>query len=95
MRVLITGCGLFDQNAERWVWGDLWEVWDTYVFNAVLHEGQTSWSYGVPEALKTRNFLLINHEANNYFERRGVIVVPKLDARLNFTAMKYLQGDPS
>lgn len=82
---IITGCYLVAGNKK--VHGDLHAGGQCYVFNAVLDEhGQASWLHGPFE--EGHRALLIHPNAD-YWERRGVIVIPKMNATLNQGAADY------
>lgn len=90
MKCIITGCCLIDATDGWAVWGDLWEVADTYVFNACLPaETEAAWQKNpiIPAHLKS----LTIHAGARYFERRGVIVVSLIDATLNKVAEEYIK----
>lgn len=87
-KCLITGCELYDHTQDRWVHGDLHRIGSSYVFNAVLYDGEAHWMYDTPLP-KWAKALHIDNGAP-YFERRGIIVVGILDAELNEHAKKYL-----
>ena len=84
---LITGCYLYNVTDARHCWGDLHEVGDCYVFNAVLFEGETFWESNNPFGK-----ILNLRDGAPYFERRGVIIVPKSYAYLNSAGASYIQG---
>lgn len=89
---LITGCALV--TAHGTAWGDLHALGDCYVFNAVLDErGEVSWSAAgcpieVTPLVKTATF--IENPRFDWFERRGVIIMPKAAVQFNPTACLYL-----
>lgn len=91
MRCLITGCALVSVQEGWATWGDLFEVGDTYVFNAMLHKGEALRSYQRPVPYELKQLLIHESFAPTYFERRGVIVISKADASLNATAKEYLK----
>lgn len=94
MKTLITGCDVVDSQEHRWVHGDLHEIGDTYVFNAVLdNRGQSNWSYEDWDSVITSRALIL-HPATNvrFFERRGVLVIAKSDATLTDAAKEYIRG---
>ena len=83
---IITGCDLIAGN--RKAHGDLHAGGQCYVFNAVLdNHGQTSWLYRPFE--EGHRFLSL-HEGADYWERRGVIVIPKMNATFNQAAADYI-----
>lgn len=85
MRCLITGCYLYNIADDNHCYGDLHEVGDCYVFNAVLREAQARWEGGNPFGK-----ILNLRDGAPYFERRGVIIVPKSYTYLNSTAGDYI-----
>lgn len=92
--VLITGSCLYVPLEQKYVWGDLWECGDVYIFNACLNDDvDSNWSYGTYNGINTEKSLIVS--GCSYFERRGVIVIAKSDAVLNETAKRYLEGLPS
>ena len=88
-RCIITGCALVDIARDAWVWGDLHEEGDCYVFNACLDNGETDWRYtDAPSA---------SREVQLYgvpFERRGVIVFAKSRGQLNAAAQAHIDTAP-
>lgn len=87
-RCLITGCELIDPDQGKWCHGDLWVEGGCYVHNAVLVDGEAAWKYDEPPT-GTKAVIVCT---DDYFERRGVIVVEILDAELNALAREYI-GD--
>lgn len=81
-KCIITGCQLPTPHFTQH--GDLWELAEVYIFNAV----------GEPdhERSVTSDKVLEIHdqEHENYFERRNVYVVSKLEATLNGAARAYI-----
>lgn len=90
MKCLITGCALIREGDDAVVWGDLFEVGDTYVFNACLNHGEAAWQFypdnNVPLHIKS-----LTCDDRQFFERRGVIVVAKANASLNQAAKDYIK----
>jgi hypothetical protein len=85
-KCLITGCDLVDQLAFRWCHGDLHLVGSTYVFNACLTpQGETAWQEGLEPQLD--NYITVD----DYFERRGVIVIAEGDGLLSAAALEYVR----
>jgi len=84
MTCLITGCALI--SFEGTAWGDLHRIEGTYIFNAVLKNGETAWDYLVHEHDKVVDCT----SCNEYFERRGVICFSAYEATLNDVAEEYL-----
>jgi hypothetical protein len=80
---IITGCDI--QILMHWQHGDLWELADCYIFNAVgdMQHGDRFSS--------EHNCLLVQEDLHhNYFERRNLFVVAKAEAQLNPAAQAYL-----
>ena len=91
---IVTGCALIDGPLEDWCWGDLHEVGGTYVFNAVLDEGETAWH---PCGKDSADWLLgrpVATVSGDYFERRGVIVMSSIFVELNEAARARLEWTP-
>lgn len=89
---IITGCDIqfaaevHDSLSEPLLQhGDLWELADCYIFNAV-GEPQPGSKSGHSSYLLT----VRAGDRLNYFERRNVFVVPKSEASLNPAAIKYV-----
>lgn len=85
-RCIITGCTLI--YAGTWQSGDLFELGDIYIFNAVgepQYEG---------EPFYERAVILADIPHQTYFERRDVFVFAKSAAALNDKAKAYLAGAP-
>lgn len=84
---IITGCDLYDIEHNRWAHGDLFEYGDCFVFNAVVGtKGHVAWrteQWG-------DKFVALIHP--NYFERRGVFVIPKSSSQLNQAARDYIRS---
>lgn len=80
---IITGCDLVCGDFTQY--GDLWEMGDVYIFNAV---GEPSY-----EDIPGDKFLKIADSfRQNYFERRNVYVVCKSEADLSYAARQYVEG---
>jgi len=86
-RCLITGCELI-VHGQKWCHGDLHLCGGCYVFNACLYgmPRDTAWAYKDFPG-EDRMILRVN---GDYFERRGVIVVPIPESLLNAKAQAYL-----
>ena len=80
-RCLITGCFMVDGSGAS-CYGDLFEVGNTYVFNAVDKPRHVN----VDGQAKT----LVLDPGVSHFCRRDVHVVPKVNAQLNYAAKEYL-----
>ena len=81
---IITGCALQLPN-DGYVWGDLHEEGDCYVFNG---SGPVHFGGDFAEG----KVLII--WSDYYFERRNVFVVAKTQAKLNEKALDYIMGGP-
>lgn len=80
----ITGCDFLDPAQGRWAHGDLHRVGDCWVFNAVLRKGETAWTQtGAIGPLRIAALA-------DWWERRGVLVVPCDKARLSVKAILYI-----
>ena len=85
-KCIITGCTLIDTAQDRQVHGDLHQLANTYIFNAVLDRGgEAAWQEGT-----ATNGRAIYVDSNHCFERRGVIVCNIISAYLNTAAFNYL-----
>ena len=81
---LITGCGLLTD--QGYAWGDLWGGGQCFVFNAVLNNGEINWDTDPNPGAR-----VVSIESGlDYFERRGVVVIPKMNAKLNGPAKTWL-----
>jgi hypothetical protein len=83
-RRIITGCDLV--QGDEVLHGDLWELGDSYIFNAV---GDFRSRPPSP-----RHIALFSDNHLNYFERRNVFVFLKASAQLSFEAAAYLARAP-
>lgn len=91
MTCIITGCALVDDRQGRCVWGDLHEIGESYVFNAVLDHGETAWQHGAPVHDHMKQLVIADKcPADAWFERRGVFVLAKQWGELNRPAREYL-----
>lgn len=87
-RALITGCDIqFGSSHQH---GDLWELGNCYIFNAVGELGHKDYFYGSPYLLVVRD-----QDHQNYFERHNVYVVPKVEAQLNAEGIEYISRGTS
>jgi hypothetical protein len=86
-KIAITGCYLVDEVHQVEINGDLWTSGDQWVFNAV---GEFSPYAGIP----SRPMYLTYHPHSNYFERRNVFVIPKIESRLSKVAAQFLVSSP-
>lgn len=94
---IITGCGLQDDARGTQYWGDLHQLGDVWIFNAVTDpKGQPiPQPYRDPKGPVCPSFLIVREAPwENYFQRRGVFVIPKSEADLNDTATNYIKGAP-
>jgi hypothetical protein len=82
-----TGCDLHDDALGRTVHGDLFEMEEVYIFNAVLKDGQSCWLSEPSNANRETLHIL---DGQTYFERRGVIVVRKFSAIPNSCLRQFL-----
>jgi hypothetical protein len=81
-----TGCDFFDPLGGRVVHGDLHHVGASYVFNSCVNaKGEAAWEYK-PADNGDRVVC-----ANDYFERRGVIVFSAEGADMNDAMTRYVQ----
>lgn len=89
MRTIITGCDLLvpSYSTKLTAHGDLWQVGNVWVFNAVLGEdGEARWN------IQPRpRFLVTLGRETNYFERRGVFVFPQYAADLSPEATQHIE----
>ena len=85
-KCIITGCELACLHWHQH--GDLWELGDSYIFNAV---GEPSYD---TELLPEKVLFIRGLSHNNYFERRNVYVVSKSEATLSRAAEAYIQRTP-
>ena len=89
-KCIITGCTL--ERGGSWVHGDLHVAGDCYIFNAVLNPhkgsafGEAYWQYDED----TFDDKVLTIDSPHYFERRGVIVIPRAYATLNEAARRYV-----
>lgn len=99
-RVIATGCGFRADTDEfphvRVIWGDLWQLNDTFILNGVVKGFDADWLYGEEAHRLVRqgkNMLILNKD-KQFFERRGVIVVRQEDCSLNAPLARYLLKNP-
>ena len=88
MTCLITGADLYLGEGMGFH-GDLFEVGECYVFNAVMNTGgqYPVMLTVVPNGPRT---LVVHRSVDNLFEKRGVVVVPKGLAALTDEAEAYI-----
>lgn len=87
MTCIITGCVLTD--GYQWVGGDLHEVADAYVFNAIT-DSDRGVNWGTREMYAHYKKEVKIPEFGQFCEYRGVFVFPKKGATLNAAAQEYL-----
>lgn len=85
---IITGCGLYVSNENKYAHGDLHQVGDCYVFNACLSDGETFW--WTPSNETPMSKIVVATDSNFYFERRGVIVFSVNSAILSGPARRHI-----
>ena len=88
MQCKITGCAFLENGpGSRWLSGDLHQTVDgSWIFNGNSINGQASWQEGSPIYQK-------QVWANDYWERRGVIVIDTVELDMNQAALDYLGAD--
>lgn len=91
-RCLITGARLMLPGERKSVWGDLHSCGAALIFNAVLNtEGEADWAWGGDPARLPLGEKRVEIPATfPYFERRGVIVFDKWNARFNAEAARHI-----
>lgn len=92
-KCIITGCDMIAADTDQIVHGDLWELGDSYIFNAVLYDGEAYWQDHHPTG-SVPKAILINKITDRYFERRGVFVIHKDVAELTTIAQEYINDAP-
>jgi len=87
-KCLITGCVLADLRYPRWAYGDLHIQGNVYIFNCARTTGDP-WDYDAapPDTQRQLSF-----ETDNTFEKRGLVVISKVDGKLNEAANNYLES---
>jgi len=80
-KCIITGCAL--QLPDGYVWGDLFEEGDCFIFNG---SGDVQYD----EKFLEEKMLIVLFDY--YFERRNVFVILKSKSTLNEKALKYISG---
>ena len=91
MTCLITGCLLVKDRGDLAVWGDLHQIEDCYVFNAVLDErGEADWN---PDHVLHSHLKYLELAGVFFpsFGRRGVIIFPRWAATLSAAALAYIR----
>ena len=88
VKCIITGCALRIYGKHIEAWGDLHQTAQCYIFNAVLSStGETAWRLIEQAGQKA----LVINSGGDYFERRGVFVIPSMNAQLNPAAVMYVR----
>lgn len=88
----ITGCALLIPDEGKWLWGDLHRGPEgTWVFNGAYgpKAQATEWQFTVLDRMLAGKGLIVTGE---YFERRGVVVVPSTCGKLTQEAAEYLKA---
>lgn len=86
MKCIITGCAFLEEGGTASLWGDLFEEGDCYIFNGPV-DGRWDYNRIPPPEIKQVRYTGSYH----FFERRGIVVVPKKDCALNHAAREYLK----
>jgi hypothetical protein len=90
-RCLITGCDLVCINTASTAHGDLHQVGEAFIFNAVRDaHGETHWRH--EEAPRSTRLIYVH--TDHAFERRGVIVFHTTAAQLSDEARRHIQETP-
>jgi hypothetical protein len=94
MTCLITGCALYLQHSEVYVWGDLHLIGGSFVFNGCIEPltGGLRWETDSTPPRNRR--ALVIPVGEHYFERRGVLVVRASRSLLNAEARDYVGDAP-
>jgi len=90
---LITGCAM--RIGGSTLWGDLHELGDVYIFNAVTGpDGKASAAYNPQTEGPDVRWIEVFDDCPSslLFERRGIIVVSKAATVLNDVAREFLAG---
>lgn len=92
MTCLITGAVAF--NGHAFVVGDLHLIGAAYVFNACTNrQSNAAWAERESFAHYTKEIDF--SRAQDYWERRGTLVAPMAECKLNEAAQAYLRGPHS
>ena len=84
---IIKGCTLIRSSDNKWLYGDLHELGDVYIFNAILHtDGKAHWQMGLYDGGKS-----VSVSPEYTYNKHGVLVFSKLTATLNTGAKNYLK----
>lgn len=89
MTCIITGAVAF--NGHAWVGGDLHLIGAAYVFNACINR-QSGAAWATREYFAHYTKEIDFSEAKDYWERRGTLVAPMAECKLNEAAQAYLRG---
>lgn len=96
MTCIITGCALVTTWDGAWAWGDLHELAGCYVFNAAVIPSRTEpvWHHyaDAKDNVGQKQLRILSGDASIYFERRGVFVIPKMNAELNEAAAASVEA---
>lgn len=91
-RCVITGMDLWVESSNQGIHGDLFDFDDMWVVNGVVCRTEADWYYDKNQA-GVSPFILHVPNASSYFERRGMVLVPKGLAYLNDAAYHYVFGE--
>jgi len=93
-RCVITGCNLYADNEEKYAYGDLHQIGDTYILNAVMDPkyrvGETLWL----KTVQREKSAGVTVSSEHYYEKRGVIVFNRADAFFNPLAIERMPAVP-
>lgn len=87
-KCVITGCDLTCSVWGTVYHGDLHEIGDTYIFNAVLFQGE---ALALNREVEDRHISL-DLDGGDYFERRGVFIFHKSVCELSTAAKEYIHA---
>lgn len=85
MKCIITGCALIREDGQ-WVAGDLFDAGSVYVFN-----GNFDRQKATAKLINDAVCFSMRFAPLEYWERRGVFVIPKDQANLNSAALEYIR----
>lgn len=88
LRCIITGCDLADSDTGALYHGDLHEMENVYIFNAVIWKGDPLPLDRAPE----ERYIEAPLGSGAYFERRGVFIFPKALTTLSPAAEEYINA---
>lgn len=98
MQCIITGCALVDEQNKRWAWGDLFTATDVgpehdpqiLIHNAVPADRNIYWHYKpIPDDSRCTVYIIAVEE---YFDKRGVVVIKASDVQFNKAARELILG---